>query len=141
MERRQPVKKVWVNGTFDILHVGHLKLLELAASLGKVTVGIDSDERVSERKPGRPINDQASRKKMLEALRYVDRVVVFDSDTDLRLKVMQNSPDFFVIGSDYQGKPIIGSEFAKVMVFVDRTIHSSTDIIEKIKNEKSSSNR
>jgi cytidyltransferase-like protein len=51
------VKKVWVNGSFDILHVGHIRQLEYAASLGSVRVGIDTDERIKEKKgKDRPYN-------------------------------------------------------------------------------------
>jgi D-beta-D-heptose 7-phosphate kinase/D-beta-D-heptose 1-phosphate adenosyltransferase len=57
------MKKVWTNGTFDVLHVGHLKLLEFSASFGELRVGIDSDKRVKELKgPDRPFNTTEDRK-------------------------------------------------------------------------------
>ena len=77
--------KVFVNGTFDILHVGHLALLEYAFSQGEIlTVAIDSDRRIRELKgPSRPINNQQDRKTMLKYLYMVDEVYVFDTDEEL----------------------------------------------------------
>ena len=74
--------RVFVNGTFDIVHRGHLEMLQYARSLGdEVLVAIDSDRRVRELKGGgRPINNQIDRQFMLESLKYVDRVCIFDSD-------------------------------------------------------------
>ena len=81
------VKKVFVNGCFDLLHRGHLELFEYAKSLGDhLTVGIDSDSRVKELKGNhRPINTQDDRKFMLESLKWVDEVRVFDCDMELEV--------------------------------------------------------
>ena len=70
-------KKIFVNGTFDIIHMGHLELLEFAKSLGDfLVVAIDSDRRVKQLKgPTRPINTEYERRQMLEAIRWVDRVM------------------------------------------------------------------
>ena len=78
--------RVFVNGTFDILHVGHIELLEHARSLGdELLVGIDSDERVRRLKGNsRPINNQFERSKILRSLRAVTDVKVFETDTELR---------------------------------------------------------
>ena len=69
--------KVWVNGTFDIVHLGHIQMLKKAANLGDfLIVGVDSDRRVKELKgEQRPINKLLSRITLLEAIKYVDRVV------------------------------------------------------------------
>ena len=77
--------KVFVNGTFDILHRGHLELLNYAKSLGDyLCVGIDTDERVKEKKgPTRPIHNQDERKFFLENLKAVDEVKLFSSDEEL----------------------------------------------------------
>jgi rfaE bifunctional protein nucleotidyltransferase chain/domain len=118
--------KIFVNGTFDILHTGHLELLAYARSLGDfLYVGIDSDRRVKELKgPTRPINNQTERLKMLEALRYVDSVHIFDTDNDLR-NLIQNC-DIMVKGDDYQGKPIVGEEVCKKIVFFKKIDGYST---------------
>lgn len=118
--------KIFVNGTFDILHTGHLELLAYARSLGDfLYVGIDSDRRVKELKgPTRPINNQTERLKMLEALRYVDSVHTFDTDNDLR-NLIQDC-DIMVKGDDYQGKPIVGEEVCKKIVFFKKIDGYST---------------
>ena len=72
---------VWVNGTFDILHRGHLELFEFASKLGRVRVGIDTDERVKNLKgDNRPINRFQDRKYFLESLTFIDSVVGFSTD-------------------------------------------------------------
>ena len=124
-----------VNGTFDILHLGHLKLLKAAKSLGTVCVAIDSDPRVQQFKGlQRPINNCFQRVTMLKALRYVDYAVVFHSDNELRQIIREWQPDFMVKGSDYIGKPIVGEELVKEIIFIDITDDSTTKIIERISN-------
>jgi len=102
------MKKIFVNGTFDILHLGHVALLEYAKSLGdELTVGIDSDIRVKELKGNdRPINDQRERALMLLSLKCVDKVMIFDTDEDL-IELVSDC-DVMVKGSDYKNKPIVG---------------------------------
>ena len=99
-------------------------------------VGIDSDRRVKELKgDGRPINNQSDRKRFLKSLQIVDDVLIFDSADELRYLVEQFDIDVMVVGDQYIGKEVIGSENAKngVLYFpVDE--RSSTNIIEKIKN-------
>lgn len=130
------IKKVFVNGTFDILHPGHVALLSYARSLGDfLLVGVDSDDRVRTLKNiDRPINDIDFRIKMLESLKPVNRAVVFNSEQELEEIVQEYSPDFMVIGSDYKHKRVIASEYAKHLIFFDRDYrYSSTNIIETIK--------
>ena len=75
------LKTVWTNGCFDIIHVGHIDLLEYAKSMGnRLVVGIDTDQRVASLKgKDRPINNQQMRMKVLSALSCVDEVVLFSS--------------------------------------------------------------
>jgi len=125
--------KVFVNGTFDILHPGHIALLEFARAQGNyLRVAIDSDRRVRELKGAdRPVMDQASRVTMLSALRAVDEVVVFDTDWELIKHMLGH--DIMVKGSDYQGQPIVGADTGIEIVFFPRIKQfSTTDIIEKI---------
>jgi D-beta-D-heptose 7-phosphate kinase/D-beta-D-heptose 1-phosphate adenosyltransferase len=129
------MKKIFVNGTFDILHTGHLELLAYACSLGDfLYVGIDSDRRVKELKgSSRPINNQQERKTMLEAIRYVDSVHIFDSDNDLRVLIADC--DIMVKGDDYQGKPIVGQEVCKQITFFKKINgYSTTQKISDITN-------
>ena len=122
--------KVWVNGTFDILHNGHLKLINFAASHGKLIIGIDSDKRVKEKKgDGRPYHNQFERMYNLMSLKNVYDVIVFDSDEELINIIKRNKPDYLIIGSDYKNKKILGSEHVNEIVFFERTEHSTTKII------------
>ena len=123
--------KVWVNGTFDVLHVGHITLLEFASQFGSLRVGIDTDKRVKELKgEDRPFNNQYDRKKMLEAIKFVDEVVLFDSREELIQSVKDYSPDIMVVGDDYKGEKVFGSEYAKKLVFFEKIPqYSSTKIL------------
>lgn len=131
MERRQSEIKVWVNGTFDILHKGHIKLLEYASSFGNLRVGIDSDKRVRELKgENRPFNTTEDRKYFLESIKFVNEVVVFDSREELINLVKEYQPDYMIIGSDYVGQPVYGSEYSKNLIFFDKIEgYSSTKIL------------
>lgn len=127
--------RIFVNGTFDILHPGHIKLLRAAKSLGIVCVAIDSDARVQQLKGlNRPINDCFKRATMLEAIRYVDYVVVFHSEEELKQIILEWKPEIMVKGSDYIGKRIVGEDLVKKIVFIDLTDDSTTKIIQSISN-------
>lgn len=132
------MKKIVVNGTFDILHLGHLRLLEYAKSHpdSYVLVLIDSDRRVKELKgKDRPINNEYERACFLSALRSVDRVEIFDSDDELRKYIRDFDPDIMVKGSDYKDKPIIGAEYCKEIKFYERLgDYSTTNKIQRIAN-------
>jgi D-beta-D-heptose 7-phosphate kinase/D-beta-D-heptose 1-phosphate adenosyltransferase len=133
------MRKVWVNGCFDVLHMGHLKLLEFASTLGDmVFVGIDSDARIRQFKGSdRPVNNQEFRKHLLESLVYVEKVYVFDTDHQLSEYIRQLNPWQMVIGSDYMGKKIIGAEHCANVTFFQRIGGLSTsETIKKIKNGK-----
>jgi D-beta-D-heptose 7-phosphate kinase/D-beta-D-heptose 1-phosphate adenosyltransferase len=96
--------KVWVNGTFDIVHLGHIQLLKKAADIGDfLIVGLDGDKRVKELKgEQRPINNLISRITLLESIRYVDRVVAFDSD-DLPQMLGRSTKELAAsLGAEYE---------------------------------------
>lgn len=125
--------KIFVNGTFDVLHPGHLDLLNYAKSLGDfLLVAIDSDDRVASKKGAdRPFNPQYHRQKLLENLKAVDEVVIFDNDQELTQTVKILRPDIMIVGSDYQDKTVIGSEYAKQLRFYTRTTpYSSSQVLE-----------
>jgi rfaE bifunctional protein nucleotidyltransferase chain/domain len=131
--------KVWVNGTFDVLHIGHITLLEFASSFGDLRVGLDTDKRVKELKgESRPFNNQDDRKKMLESLKFVKEVVLFDSRQELIDSVKEYQPDIMVIGDDYKDQIVYGSEHAKKLVFFEKLPSYSTT---KILNYENSGNR
>jgi D-beta-D-heptose 7-phosphate kinase/D-beta-D-heptose 1-phosphate adenosyltransferase len=129
--------KIIVNGTFDILHRGHIELLEYAKSLGEfLLVCIDTDERVKELKGvDRPINNQNDRAFMLQGLKCVDAVWTFNSEEDLERICEMYQPDIMVKGSDYRGKPIVGAKYCKEIKFVELVDgYSTTNIIQRITN-------
>ena len=120
--------KIVVNGTFDILHRGHIELLNYAKSLGDyLLVCIDTDHRVQELKGRRrPINGQDDRKFMLENLKSVDEVKFFNSREDLIEILKAYEPDIMVKGSDWNGKSITAGQYCKKVVFYDRVGQYST---------------
>lgn len=133
------MKKVFVNGTFDILHRGHLELLNYAKRLGDyLYVGIDVDGRVKEKKGfERPIHNQEERKFFLENLKAVDEVRYFGTDEELENLIKSIQPDIMVVGSDWKGKSVIGSYYAAKLIFFDRIDeYSTTKIIEGIINRR-----
>ena len=119
------MKTVWTNGTFDVLHMGHIQLFRHARKLagpgGKVIVGTNSDERVRELKgPTRPINNIYDRVDFLNAIKYIDGVVTFSSADELEARIKQFSPDILLVGDDYVDKPVVGAQYAKKVVFIPR---------------------
>jgi D-beta-D-heptose 7-phosphate kinase/D-beta-D-heptose 1-phosphate adenosyltransferase len=127
-------KVVFTNGCFDILHVGHVKYLQVAKSFGDVLiVGLNSDESVSRLKgPTRPINIAQDRAYLLAALEAVDFVVPFSDDTPYEL-IKMIAPDTLVKGGDYKGKDVVGTEFSKELKLVDFVDgKSTTKTIQKI---------
>lgn len=126
------MRRIFVNGTFDILHLGHIELLRYAKSQGDLLiVGIDSDQRVNRLKGAyRPINNQIERQAMLEAIKYVDEVQVFDSDQELCDLIA--SCDIMVKGSDYQHRPIVGGDLCPVLFFERIDGYSTTEKIQRV---------
>lgn len=127
-------KVVFTNGCFDILHVGHVKYLQIAKSFGDILiVGLNSDESVSRLKgPTRPVNIAEDRAYLLAALEAVDFVVPFTEDTPYDL-IKMIEPDVLVKGGDYEGKSVVGTEFARELKLVDFVDgKSTTKTIEKI---------
>ena len=116
------MKTIFVNGTFDLLHPGHVSLLTWAKSLGDyLIVGIDTDDRVREKKGStRPIYNQNDRGIMLVSLSAVDEVRYFDSDESLENLVKEVKPDIMVVGSDWKDKTVIGSYWSSELKFFDR---------------------
>lgn len=127
-------KIVFTNGCFDIIHIGHIRYLKEARTLGDVlVVGLNSDKSVSVIKPKRPINPQNYRAEILSSLEMVDYVTLFDEETPYELiKFIQ--PDILVKGGDWKKEDIVGSDIVKETLslpFIKGI--STTKIIERIK--------
>lgn len=141
--RKDNVSKriVFTNGCFDILHVGHKRYLQQAASLGDILiVGVNSDDSVRRLKgPTRPVNPEQDRMEILSALSFVDYVVLFDEDTPYEL-IKKIQPDVLVKGGDYKPDEVVGKDIVEarggrleLISFVEGK--STTNIINKI-NQK-----
>jgi rfaE bifunctional protein nucleotidyltransferase chain/domain len=127
------MKVVWTNGCFDILHRGHVELFKFCKSQGDyLVVGIDTDSRVKESKgPARPFNSQEDRKFFLEAIKYIDKVVLFSTDDELGQRLVESSVDTMIVGSDWKGKIVVGQEKVNKVLFFDRIgTYSTTNILE-----------
>ena len=119
--------KVWINGTFDILHIGHIRLLNFAKSFGSVRVGLDTDERVREKKGiQRPFNKLEYRMEFISSIAGVDSVVSFGTDDELRNCIKEYEPDVMIIGGEYKYKEIIGLEYVPHIEFFDKIEGIST---------------
>jgi rfaE bifunctional protein nucleotidyltransferase chain/domain len=141
---KQVMKKIWINGSFDIIHIGHIRLINHAKSLGTVRVGLDSDQRIRSKKGiSRPFTPLHDRMELISSISGVDSVVHFDSDDELVSRIADWKPDIMVIGSDYVGKEIIGAEHIGEILFYPRSMDSTTGIVEKIisEHEKNTSDR
>jgi len=129
------MKTVFTNGCFDILHRGHVELLKFCKELGeKVVVGLNSDASIRKLKgEARPINKEEDRAFILEAMIYVDEVILFDEETPLSLieKVM---PDIIVKGGDYNSDTVVGKDLAEVMIFEYLDGYSTTKTLQDISN-------
>jgi D-beta-D-heptose 7-phosphate kinase/D-beta-D-heptose 1-phosphate adenosyltransferase len=127
------MRKVFTNGCFDLLHVGHARLLEFAGKQGDhLVVGIDDDDSVESLKgQNRPIVPIQERAQLLASIKWVDEVVVFSGNEELQALLDEINPDVIVKGSDWQKTQVVKNEGASVVLF-DHTGHSSTNIIKKI---------
>ena len=127
------MKKGFINGCFDVLHVGHVELIRFARShCDYLMIALDTDERVASAKgPNRPFNSLKDRETMMRALKGVDELRSFSTDEELTNLVKQCSPDVMIVGSDWEGKNIIGGEHAKKIIYFRRIDgYSTTKILE-----------
>ena len=129
---------VFTNGCFDLLHLGHVDYLEKARHLGgALVVGLNTDASVSCLKPGRPLQDEMSRARILASLLFVDAVVLFDEPTPLAL-IEFIKPDILVKGDDYAISGIVGHELVlnsggQVLTVPLVAGYSTTRIVERIR--------
>ncbi|HEX3274605.1 MAG TPA: D-glycero-beta-D-manno-heptose 1-phosphate adenylyltransferase [Gemmatimonadales bacterium] len=137
---RQAGPVVFTNGVFDLLHRGHVELLESARAEGAaLVVGLNTDDSVRRlaKGPGRPLVPAADRARVVAALAAVDCVVLFEDDTPLRL-IQQLAPDVLVKGADYPRDRIVGADWVearggRVVRVPLVTGFSTTDLVERLR--------
>ena len=131
-------KAVFTNGCFDIIHRGHVTYLNEAKALGDILIiGLNSDASVKRLKgEGRPVNNEMDRAFVLNNLKSVDYVIIFDEDTPYEL-IKSIVPDFLVKGGDWKPEDIVGSDIVEAaggrvlsLDFVGN--YSTTGIINKV---------
>ncbi|MCX8019538.1 MAG: D-glycero-beta-D-manno-heptose 1-phosphate adenylyltransferase [Chitinophagaceae bacterium] len=134
-------KIAFTNGVFDMLHAGHLHLLENAAAQADIlVVGLNSDTSVKRLKgEQRPIMNQENRAKLLASLLFVDMVVIFEEDTPLQL-IQMLMPDVLIKGGDYQPEQVVGAkevaeQGGQVVIVPLLEGYSTTALIQKIQTE------
>ncbi len=140
MQKLTGKKIVFTNGVFDLLHAGHIDLLEFAKNSGDyLIVGINDDDSVGRIKgEGRPIYPLAERMEVLEAVMYVDFIIPFSQDTPLELIKSLYRVDVLVKGGDYKSHEVVGRKEVeeaggKLLLFDFRTHGSTTALINKLK--------
>lgn len=131
---------MFTNGVFDLLHPGHVEILEAARGLGEaLVVGINTDASALRlgKGPGRPVQPADARARVVAGLAAVDRVVLFDEDTPLQL-IEALAPDVLVKGGDYTRETIVGAEFVEsrggaVYAIPLMPDQSTTAIVERLR--------
>lgn len=127
---------IFTNGVFDILHAGHVNLLkycrELAGATGCVIAALNTDESVKRLKgQARPIFALKDRITVIESIKFVDKVLIFDEDTPIKL-IKDIKPDIIVKGGDYRQEDVVGHEFCEVKIFNTVSGLSTTKAIEDL---------
>jgi len=138
--RAENAKLVFTNGCFDILHKGHILYLNDAKTLGDyLIVGVNSDTSVKKLKGnGRPVNNENDRAFLLDNLKSVDFVIIFNEDTPYEI-IKEILPDYLVKGGDWKEEDIVGSNIVtanggKVVSLQFVKDYSTTGILKKILN-------
>jgi D-beta-D-heptose 7-phosphate kinase/D-beta-D-heptose 1-phosphate adenosyltransferase len=140
--RDQGKRIVFTNGCFDLLHPGHVALLQGAAAKGDVLiVGLNSDDSVRRLKgPSRPVNNERDRAEVLLAVRWVDCVTIFDEDTPIET-IRRIRPDVLVKGAEYGSGEIVGEEFLNsyggvTVRFPMRKGHATSELLRRIESDR-----
>ena len=142
--KRRGRKVVFTNGVYDLIHPGHVALLEKAKAMGDVlVVGVNSDRSAQslDKAPGRPIVGQADRARVVAGLGAVDHVVIFDEATPIKV-IERLLPDVLVKGADWTAGAIVGSDAVKAVggrvVRINLVAgRSTTSLVDRIRAGKS----
>ena len=127
-------------GTFDLLHIGHINILERSKNFdnnsekNELIVGISSDEFSFKKKKKYPVYNQEQRKKILESLKFVNKVFIEESFEKKRQYILENKADVFIMGDDWEGKFDEFKDICKVFYLPRTPSISTTEIVEIIKN-------
>ena len=131
--------KIITFGTFDLLHIGHINILERCKNFNgcpennTLIVGISSDKFSFEKKSRYPIYNEEQRKKLLESLRFVDKVFIEESFEKKREYILENEADIFIMGNDWENKFDELNDICKVMYLPRTPSISTTEIVEIIR--------
>lgn len=138
LKNREGKKIVFTNGCFDILHKGHISYLNDAKDQGDILiVGVNSDSSVKRLKgEDRPVNKELDRQFMLENLKAVDAVAIFEEDTPYNL-INSIQPDILVKGGDWKVEDIVGHDIVTAKGGIVKSLrfengYSTTDLINKV---------
>jgi len=130
------MKRALLTGCFDVLHLGHIRIIQYAMSMcDELVIAIDGDDKVKKEKgPARPFNSEEDRAAFLTSIKGVDRVFVFYSESHLEKLCEELFPHYRLVGSDWKGKKIVGGEHSKEIIYYDRIPgYSTTNILESNK--------
>jgi D-beta-D-heptose 7-phosphate kinase/D-beta-D-heptose 1-phosphate adenosyltransferase len=128
------MKTLLLTGCFDIVHLGHIKLIQFAKFISdEVIIAIDSDDKVKKDKgESRPFNNQRDRQEFLESIKGVDKVHIFFDEEDLERICKEIRPTYRLVGSDWRGKNIVGQQYCGEVLYFDRIPgYSTTNILER----------
>ena len=129
------IPDVILTGCYDLIHRGHIELFKFASSYGKITVVIDSDEKIKKDKGlDGPFNTLKDRIFVLEGMKYIDKVISFDNEEELKILLKVIRPYYRICGSDWKDKEIVGKEYCKNIIFFDRIEkYSTTNVLNNKK--------
>ena len=132
--------KIITFGTFDLLHIGHINILERCKNFenkedNELIVGISSDNFSYKKKQRYPIYDENQRKKILESLRFVDKVFIEESFEKKREYILENNADVFIMGDDWKDKFDEFNDICKVIYLPRTPSISTTKLVEIIKQD------
>ena len=140
LKKLEGQKIVFTNGVFDLIHAGHIELLEFARTSGDYLIlGINDDASVKRLKgKDRPIYPLAERMEILEAIMYVDFIIPFAEDTPLELIKSLHRVDVLVKGGDYKSYEVVGrseveASGGRLLLFDFHTHSSTSDLLRRIK--------
>ena len=131
---------VYTGGTFDILHKGHINLLKSCKKIsgydGKVVVGLNTDDFIERYKGNAPYRSYIDRKAVLEACKYVDEVIPFETEQDLVDMILTINPDIRIVGEEYKDKEHTGKGLCHIHYNKRRHSFSSSELRERVTNAK-----